>query len=103
MACQIAHRTVGVLAVFRRKPHIGRDMVAPVAGVAGHAGLGHVGLPVLIDALRHLNHAPGHHFGVFSVVRKVFGVMAIRTTDIRGHPLGDGRHMAVELRDAHIA
>ena len=101
---QIAHHAIaGVLTVFGRKPHIGRNVVAPVAGVAGDSRLGHVRFPVLVDALRHLDHAPGHHLGVLGVLRKVLHVVAIGAARVRRHPLGDRRHVAVELRHAQVA
>ena len=100
---QVAHHAVvGVLAVFGRKPDIGRNVVAPVAGVTSHPGLSHVRFPVLVDALRHLDHAPRHHLGVLGVLRKVFHIVAIGAARVRRHPLRNGCHVAVELRHAQV-
>ena len=74
-----------------------------MAGVAGHACLRHVGLPVGVDVLRHLDHAPRHHLGVLAVVFKVGQGVAISAAFARRNPAGHGHHQAVEFAHAQVA
>ena len=74
-----------------------------VTGVAGHAGLCHVGLPVCVDVLGHLDHATRHHLGVLGVFRKINGVVTVSTAFRRCHPRSHGDHQARELTHAQIA
>ncbi len=73
-----------------------------MTGVAGHPGLGDVRLPVGVDVLGHLDHAPCHHLGVFAVVFKVGQGMAISAALVGRHPTGHGDHQAVEITHAQV-
>ena len=86
------------------KPNCAGNRLSTVAGVASHACFRDVGLPFAVDGLGHLQHAPRHHLGVFLVVSKVGGVVAVDTTPIVGrHPCSHGDHETVELCHAQVA
>ena len=88
---------------LRLEPHLQRHRLAAVAGVAGDAGFGHVRLPVGVDVLRHLDHAPRDDLGVLGVVAHVRRVVAVVAALLRRHPFGDRGHVARELGHAQVA
>ena len=60
-------------------------------------------LPLAVDGLRHLGHAPGHNFCVKAIVGKVRHVVTVGTALLGCDPEGHGHHEPVELIDGEVA
>ena len=90
-----------------RGPDIGRNGLAPMAGIASDPGIGDMGLPGRIGIQGHPEHVPGDELGVLVVQGTIFRGVAVITSfrlgQIGGHPLGDGQHEPVELGDTQVA
>ena len=102
LSCLVAHEVRAIRLRVGLEPDGAGHGLAPVAGVAGHPGLGNVWLPVGVDVLSHLDHAARHHLGVFAVVFEVGQGVAIGATFARRNPAGHGDHQAVEIAHAQV-
>ena len=61
----------------RGTKYIGRHRMAAVAGLADHAGVRDVRLPVGVDVPGHLDHPAGDLFRIDAVVGQIVGVVAV--------------------------
>ena len=68
-----------------------------MAGIAGHASVFDVAIPVGVDRLRHLNHRARNIFGINRIVRKVLHIVAIAAAFIWRNPSRHCHHETGEL------
>ena len=59
------------------EPHLLRHRITTMAGIASHAGITNVLLPVTVDMTCHLNHLARNNFGVLRIVREILQVVAL--------------------------
>ena len=83
-------------------PDVLRHRVAAMAGVAGDARLLHMGRPVAVDVLRHLQHAARHDLRVFLVECHVFEIVAVGAALLGRHPCRHAHHQPRELANAEF-
>ena len=84
-------------------PDIGGDILAPMAGVAGHPGATYVVTPGDVGVLGHHRHHPCDTFGVLGVVLEALIDVAIVAAFLGRDPLGHGGHDAGEFAHAQVA